>query len=105
MKTINPVIDTIVESQSQFMNNWMNSAGKSAFANVTSQRRPVAVQEYFDKQMGVFNNMRKRLRMFGSNAETNHRSFSKTGLTSGFLRQTNGRLWNQSIQDNGYQLW
>src|ERR1043165_4953077 len=71
MKTNNPVLDTLVESQTQFINNWMESAKKmqSAFSsgNIASEGQSL-YKEYFDKQMNVLNNMqRSAAGMFGTN--------------------------------------
>lgn len=105
MKTINPVIDTIVESQSQFMNNWMDSAKKmqSAFANgnVASEGQSL-YKEYFDKQMGVFNNMQKTSAgMFGSNAsETNPQEFFKNWFNQQASYAKQMADFNQSIQNS-----
>ena len=62
MKTANPFLDTLVESQTQFVNNWMDSAKKmqSAFTsgNIASEGQSL-YKEYFDKQMGIFNQMKE----------------------------------------------
>jgi hypothetical protein len=61
MKTNNPLIDTLVESQTQFVNNWMESAKKmqSAFTNgnISSEGQSL-YREFFDKQMDIFNGMK-----------------------------------------------
>lgn len=62
MKTSNPFLDTLVESQSQFVNNWMESAKKmqNAFTsgNITSEGQSL-YKEFFDKQMSLFNNLQQ----------------------------------------------
>lgn len=62
MKTTNPVLDSIIESQSQFINNWMESTKKmqSAFAkgNIASEGQHL-YKEYFDRQMDILNNMKE----------------------------------------------
>lgn len=78
MKTNNPVLDTLVESQTQFINNWMESAKKmqSAFASgsIASEGQSL-YKEYFDKQMNVLNNMqRSAAGMFGA-AESGPQQF------------------------------
>ena len=61
MKTSNPVIDTLVESQTQFVNNWMESAKKmqSAFTsgNIANEGQSL-YKEYFDKQMDILSSMK-----------------------------------------------
>ena len=81
MKTSNPVIDTLVESQTQFVNNWMDSAKKmqSAFTsgNITTEGQSL-YKEYFDKQMGILNGMKQSsANMFGNTNETNPQEFFK----------------------------
>src|SRR5687767_11847610 len=71
MKTNNPVLDTLVENQTQFINNWMESAKKmqSAFTsgNISSEGQAL-YKEYFDKQMSILNNMQKSaVGMLGTN--------------------------------------
>jgi hypothetical protein len=78
MKTNNPVIDTLVESQTQFINNWMESARKmqSAFSsgNITSEGQAL-YKEYFDKQMGILSNMQKSAAGMFGNSENKPQEF------------------------------
>ncbi|PZR19687.1 MAG: hypothetical protein DI538_30940, partial [Azospira oryzae] len=62
MKTSNPVFDTLVESQTNFVNNWMDSAKKmqAAFTNGNiAHEGQTLYKEYFDKQMDILNNMQR----------------------------------------------
>lgn len=82
MKTSNPVIDTLVESQAQFVNNWMDSAKKmqSAFVsgNIATEGQSL-YKEYFDKQMGVLAGMQQAsTNIFNTNTENNPQEFFKT---------------------------
>jgi polyhydroxyalkanoate synthase subunit PhaE len=80
MKTNNPVIDTLVESQTQFINNWMDSAKKmqSAFTSGTlASEGQTLYKEYFDKQMSILNDMKESsANVFGNN-ENNPQEFFK----------------------------
>lgn len=70
MKTTNPVLETLVETQTQFINNWMDSAKKMQSAltggNASAESQNV-YKEFFDKQMGILNNMQKTT---GENGQT-----------------------------------
>jgi polyhydroxyalkanoate synthesis regulator phasin len=62
MKTTNPVLDSLVETQTQLMNNWMDSAKK--MQNAFTSGNPAAesnniYKEFFEKQMAAFNNLQK----------------------------------------------
>src|SRR5688572_21158108 len=103
MKTTNPVIDTLVESQSQFVNNWMESAKKmqSAFTNgnIASEGQSL-FKEYFDKQMGIFNNMQQSSANMFNSSETNPQEFFKKWFNqqAGYAKQMAD--FNQSIQNS-----
>lgn len=105
MKTSNPVIDTLVESQTQFVNNWMDSAKKmqSAFTsgNISSEGQSL-YKEYFDKQMGIFNNMQSSsANMFNTTGENNNpQEFFKNWFNqqAGYAKQMAD--FNQSIQNS-----
>jgi len=101
MKTSNPVIDTLVENQTQFINNWMDSAKKmqSAFTsgNITSEGQSL-YKEFYDKQMNIFNNMQASSQnMFNQNGQ-NPQEFFKNWFNqqAGFAKQMAD--FNQSIQ-------
>ncbi len=104
MKTTNPVIDTLVESQTQFMNNWMDSAKKmqSAFTsgNIASEGQTL-YKEFFDKQMSIFNNMKENSTdMFKNQTENNPQEFFKNWFNqqAGYAKQIAD--FNQSIQNS-----
>lgn len=104
MKTSNPVIDTLVESQTQFMNNWIDSAKKmqTAFTsgNITTEGQSL-YKEYFDKQMGILNNMQQSTtNMFGGANENNPQEFFKNWFNqqAGYAKQMAD--FNQSIQNS-----
>lgn len=62
MKTSNPVFDTLVENQTHFVNNWMDSAKKmqAAFVNGNiAHEGQTLYKEYFDKQMDVLTQMQR----------------------------------------------
>jgi polyhydroxyalkanoate synthesis regulator phasin len=70
MKTTNPVLDTLVESQTSFVNNWMDSAKKiqAAFTsgNIVHEGQSL-YKEYFDKQMSILSKMQQSsTEMFGN---------------------------------------
>ena len=104
MKTSNPVIDTLVESQTQFVNNWMDSAKKmqSAF---TSGNMPTEGQslykEYFDKQMGILNGMQQSsANMFNANTENNPQEFFKNWFNQQASYAKQMADFNQSINNS-----
>ncbi len=101
MKTANPVIDTLVESQTQFINNWMDSAKKmqSAFTsgNIASEGQSL-YKEFFDKQTSIFNNMQASSQnMFGANG-TNPQEFFKNWFNQQASYAKQMADFNQSIQ-------
>lgn len=105
MKTTNPFIDTLVESQSQFVNNWMDSAKKmqSAFTNGNIATEGTSLyKEYFDKQMGVLNNMQQSsANMFNANGHTsNPQEFFKDWFNQQAAYAKQMADFNQSIQNS-----
>lgn len=103
MKTSNPVLDTLLESQTQFINNWMESAKKmqSAFAsgNITSEGQQL-YKDYFDKQMNVFNNMqRSAAGMFGQH-DNNPQEFFKNWFNQQASYAKQMADFTQSIQNS-----
>lgn len=103
MKTNNPFIDTLVESQTQFVNNWMESAKKmqSAFTNGSIASEGQALyKEYFDKQMGVFNQMKDSAAgMFGTSAG-NPQEFFKNWFNQQATYAKQMADFNQSINNS-----
>jgi class III poly(R)-hydroxyalkanoic acid synthase PhaE subunit len=56
MKTSNPILDNLVETQANFVNNWMDSAKKmqAAFASGNlAQEGQTLYKEFLDKQMNI----------------------------------------------------
>lgn len=103
MKTANPVIDTLVESQTQFVNNWMDSAKKmqSAFTSgsITTEGQSL-YKEYFDKQMGILNNMQQSsANMFAGN-ENNPQEFFKNWFNQQANYAKQMADFNQSINNS-----
>lgn len=104
MKTNNPFIDTLVESQTTIVNNWMESAKKmqSAFSNgnITSEGQSL-YKEYFDKQLGVLNSMKESgANMFNQGQNTNQQDFFKNWFNqqAGYAKQMAD--FNQSINNS-----
>lgn len=104
MKTNNPLIDTMVESQTSFVNNWMDSAKKmqSAFANGTIASEGQALyREYFDKQMNVLNSMKDAgSNMMHQEPQNNPQEFFKNWFNqqAGYAKQMAD--FNQSINNS-----
>ncbi|WP_317899778.1 poly(R)-hydroxyalkanoic acid synthase subunit PhaE [Aurantibacillus circumpalustris] len=103
MKTSNPVIDTLVESQTQFVNNWMDSAKKmqSAFTsgNISTEGQSL-YKEYFDKQMGILNGMQQSsVNMFNTN-ESNPQEFFKNWFNQQASYAKQMADFNQSINNS-----
>jgi hypothetical protein len=102
MKTANPLLDTLVESQTQFVNNWMESAKKmqSAFTsgNIASEGQSL-YKEFFDKQMGLFNQMKESsANMFnGENSSNNPQEFFKNWFNQQATYAKQMADFNQSI--------
>lgn len=103
MKTTNPVIDTLIESQSQFVNNWMESAKKmqSAFTNgnIASEGQSL-FKEYFDKQMGIFNNMQQSSANMFNSSDNNPQEFFKKWFNQQAAYAKQMADFNQSIQNS-----
>lgn len=104
MKTNNPVLDTIVESQSQFINNWMESARKmqNAFSsgNIASEGQSL-YKEYFDKQMNILNNMQQSAQgMFGQNGEQKPQEFFREWFNQQAVYAKQMADFAQSIQNS-----
>ncbi|HWY33683.1 MAG TPA: poly(R)-hydroxyalkanoic acid synthase subunit PhaE, partial [Nitrosopumilaceae archaeon] len=63
MKTQNPIIDNLIESQTQTINNWMDSTKKfqSAFTggSIATEGQNI-YKEWMDKQMDLFNGMKTK---------------------------------------------
>ncbi|HQQ94113.1 MAG TPA: poly(R)-hydroxyalkanoic acid synthase subunit PhaE [Bacteroidia bacterium] len=105
MKTTNPVIDTLVESQTQFVNNWMESAKKMQAAlsngNIASEGQSL-YKEYFDKQMNVFKNFQQSSTGLFDNQENNPQEFFKNWFNQQAKFAKQMADFNQSI-NNSFQ--
>ena len=105
MKTSNPVIDTLVESQTQFVNNWMESAKKmhSAFTsgNIATEGQSL-YKEYFDKQIGILTNMQQTsANMFNAGGmENNPQEFFKNWFNQQASYAKQMADFNQSINNS-----
>jgi polyhydroxyalkanoate synthesis regulator phasin len=107
MKTSNPFIDTMVETQTQYLNTWMDSAKKMQTAlsngNIAHEGQNI-YKEWLDKQMSILNGMQQSsASMFNNNNnETNPQDFFKNWFNqqSGYAKQMAD--FNQSI-NNSFQ--
>jgi polyhydroxyalkanoate synthesis regulator phasin len=103
MKTQNPFIDTLVERQTQFVNNWMESAKKmqSAFTsgNIAGEGQTL-YKEYFDKQMGVLNNMQQSTASLFNNSGNNPQEFFRNWFNQQATYAKQMADFNQSIQNS-----
>jgi hypothetical protein len=103
MKTSNPVIDTLVESQTQFVNNWMDSAKKmqSAFTsgNIATEGQSL-YKEYFDKQMGILNNLKQSSTNMFNTSESNPQEFFKNWFNQQASYAKQMADFNQSINNS-----
>ncbi|MCE3227924.1 MAG: hypothetical protein K0S32_2475 [Bacteroidetes bacterium] len=103
MKTANPFIDSIVETQANFLNNWMDSAKKmqSAFSNGNIAHEGQTIyKEWLDKQMNILNSMKDNSANLFSNNENNPQEFFKNWFNqqSGYAKQMTD--FNQSIYNS-----
>jgi len=104
MKTNNPLIDTLVESQTKFVNNWMDSAKKmqTAFTNgnIASEGQSL-YKEYFDKQMGILNSMKdSSAGFFGAENANNPQEFFKNWFNQQANYAKQMADFNQSINNS-----
>ncbi len=105
MKTANPVFDTLVENQTNFVNNWMDSAKKmqAAFTsgNIVHEGQSL-YKEYFDKQMNLLAKMQQSsAEMFGQN-ENDPQAFFKNWFNQQAAYAKQMGDFGQSIS-NSYQ--
>ena len=103
MKTSNPVIDAVVESQNQFVSNWMESAKKiqSSFegGHIASEGQTL-YKEYFDKQMNVFKNFQKNTGNILKMETENPMEFFKNWFNKKASYAKSMTEFNQNIQNN-----
>lgn len=104
MKTANPFIDGIVETQANFINNWMDSAKKmqSAFSNgnITSEGQSI-YKDWMDKQMNILNGMKdSSANLFNTANDNNPQEFFKNWFNqqAGYAKQMAD--FNQSIYNS-----
>jgi class III poly(R)-hydroxyalkanoic acid synthase PhaE subunit len=99
--TNNPFIDQIVETQTNFINNWVDSARKiqSAFSNgnIASEGQSI-YKEWLDKQMNILNSMKSNTgNLFSEATNNNPQEFFRNWFNqqAGFTKQMAD--FNQSI--------
>ncbi|MBX3164358.1 MAG: hypothetical protein KF900_07750 [Bacteroidetes bacterium] len=100
----NPVIDTLIENQTQFVNNWLESAKKmqTAFTsgNIVSEGQSL-YKEYFDKQMNLLNNVQQNsANLFGAQNANNPQEFFKNWFNQQAAYAKQMADFNQSIQSS-----
>lgn len=104
MKTPNPIIDTIVETQTNFVNNWMDSAKKmqSAFSNGNVAHEGQTIyKEYLDKQMSILNSMKdSSAKLFNGSSESNPQEFFKSWFNQQAAHAKQMTDFNQSIYNS-----
>src|SRR4051812_14244275 len=99
MKKTNPVLDNLVETQTEIMNNWMESAKKmqNAFTNGNPVTESSNIyKDFFDKQMSLLNNMQKT----GTNNEGNVQDFFKNWFNQQATYAKQMADFTQSIQSS-----
>jgi len=104
MKTANPLIDSIVETQTNFINNWMDSAKKmqSAFSNGNIAHEGQNIyKEWLDKQMNILNSMKdSSASMFNVANENNPQEFFKNWFNQQASYAKQMADFNQSIYNS-----
>ena len=105
MKTSNPFIDTMVETQTQYLNTWMDSAKKMQAAlsngNISHEGQTI-FKELLEKQMSILNGMQQSSANMFNAGEKNPQDFFKNWFNqqSGYAKQMAD--FNQSI-NNSFQ--
>jgi polyhydroxyalkanoate synthase subunit PhaE len=103
MKTANPLIDSIVETQTNFINNWMDSAKKmqSAFANGNiNHEGQVIYKEWLDKQMNILNSMKESSSNLFNGGDNNPQEFFKNWFNQQAAYAKQMADFNQSIYNS-----
>lgn len=104
MKTANPIIDSIVETQANFVNNWMDSAKKmqSAFSNGNVAHEGQNIyKEWLDKQMSILTSMKdSSAGLFNGSAENNPQEFFKNWFNQQASYAKQMTDFNQSIYNS-----
>lgn len=100
-KTANPLIDSIVETQTNFINNWVDSAKKiqSAFSNgnIANEGQNI-YKEWLEKQTNILNGMKESTgSLFNGASSNNPQEFFKNWFNqqAGYSKQMAD--FNQSI--------
>lgn len=104
MKTSNPVFDTLVETQTNFVNNWMDSARKMqaamASGNIAHEGQSL-YKEYVDKQMDILNGMqRSTANWFGEQKESQPQDFFRNWFNQQAAYAKQMADFNQSINNS-----
>jgi polyhydroxyalkanoate synthesis regulator phasin len=105
MKTSNPFIDSVVETQTQYLNTWMDSAKKMQAAlsngNITHEGQTI-FKELLEKQMSILNGMQQSSANMFNTGEKNPQEFFKNWFNqqSSYAKQMAD--FNQSI-NNSFQ--
>ena len=80
MKTSNPFIDSMVETQTQYLNTWMDSAKKMQAAlsngNIAHEGQTI-FKELLEKQMSILNGMQQSSANMFNAGEKNPQEFFK----------------------------
>lgn len=107
MKTSNPFIDSMVETQTQYLNTWMDSAKKMQAAlsngNIAHEGQTI-FKELLEKQMSILNGMQQSSTNMFNTGEKNPQEFFKNWFNqqSGYAKQMAD--FNQSI-NNSFQSY
>lgn len=103
-KTQNPFIDSMIETQSNFLNNWMDSAKKmqAAFSNGNIAHEGQSIyKEFLDKQMSVLNTMQNSsANMFNFSNGSNPQEFFKNWFNQQASVAKQFTDFNQSIYNS-----
>ena len=105
MKTTNPFIDTMVETQTQYLNTWMDSAKKMQSAitngNITHEGQTI-YKEWLDKQMSILNGMQNSSANLFNSGDKNPQEFFKNWFNQQSAYAKQMADFNQSI-NNSFQ--
>ncbi|MDP3556703.1 MAG: poly(R)-hydroxyalkanoic acid synthase subunit PhaE [Bacteroidota bacterium] len=105
MKTSNPLIDTMIETQTQYLNTWMDSAKKmqSAISNGSiSHEGQTIFKDLLEKQMSILNGMQQSTSSAFNSNNTNPQEFFKNWFNQQSTYAKQMADFNQSI-NNSFQ--
>ena len=105
MKTSNPLIDSMVETQTQYLNTWMDSAKKmqAAFSNGNiSHEGQTIFKELLEKQMAILNGMQQSTSNAFNTNDRNPQEFFKNWFNQQSTYAKQMADFNQSI-NNSFQ--